>query len=73
MGGFDLKTISEINEKIRAGTAVVLTPVARIFDGDQVYTYGEEIGPVLKKLYDAMTGIQAGKNPDIHNWLVDVL
>ncbi len=60
-------------EVAACGTAVVLTPVARIFDGDQVYTYGDEIGPVLKKLYDTMTGIQSAQLPDTHNWLVDVL
>ena len=55
------------------GTAVVITPVGRIFDGDKVYDYHQtEIGPGLKRLYDAMTGIQKGERPDIHNWLVPV-
>ena len=54
------------------GTAVVLTPVGRIFDGDKVYEYGTEIGPVLKSLYEEMTGIQHGIRPDRHGWLVTV-
>ncbi len=59
-------------EVAACGTAVVLTPVGRIFDGDQVYTYGTEIGPTLKKLYDTMTGIQLGQIADQHGWLVEV-
>jgi branched-chain amino acid aminotransferase len=54
------------------GTAVVLTPVRRIFDGDEVYSYGEEISPMLKSLYDAMTGTQYGMLPDRHGWMVEV-
>ena len=62
-----------LKEVAACGTAVVITPVHRIYDGDQVYTYAEEIGPTLKKLYDTMTGIQYGVLPDTHNWMVDVL
>ncbi|MBO5763499.1 MAG: branched-chain amino acid aminotransferase, partial [Lentisphaeria bacterium] len=62
-----------LKEVAACGTAVVITPVHRIYDGDQIYTYGEEIGPTLKKLYDTMTGIQYGVLPDTHNWMVDVL
>jgi branched-chain amino acid aminotransferase len=54
------------------GTAVVITPVGRIFYGDKVYEYGDCIGPVQKKLYDLMTGIQYGEKPDTHNWMVEV-
>ena len=59
-------------EVAACGTAVVLTPVGRIFDGDKVYEYGTEIGPVLKSLYEEMTGIQHGIRPDRHGWLVTV-
>ncbi len=64
--------LPELAEVAACGTAVVLTPVGRIFDGDKVYQYGNEIGPVLKELYDAMTGIQYGTRPDTHGWLAEV-
>ncbi len=55
------------------GTAVVITPVGRIYDGETVYKYNtESIGPVLKKLYDEMTGIQYGEIADRHGWMVEV-
>ena len=66
----ELKDFAEV---AACGTAVVLTPVGRIFDGDDVIDYGfTEIGPQMKRLYDEMTGIQSGRIPDRHNWLVTV-
>ena len=64
--------LADFAEVAACGTAVVLTPVGRIFDGDKVYDYHlTEIGPVLSKLYHTMTGIQYGDLPDTHNWLVE--
>ena len=66
----ELKDFAEV---AACGTAVVLTPVGRIFDGDEVIDYDlTEIGPQMKRLYDEMTGIQSGRIPDRHNWLVTV-
>ena len=53
------------------GTAVVITPVSEIVTKDQTYKY-EENFPTLKKLYDAMQGIQYGELPDTHNWMFEV-
>ncbi|MEA4862727.1 MAG: branched-chain amino acid aminotransferase [Victivallaceae bacterium] len=65
----ELETLTEVGA---CGTAVVLTPVSEIIYGDKVFKYGTgEIGPVFRKLYDAMTGIQHGTRPDIHHWLVE--
>jgi len=64
--------LPEFAEVAACGTAVVITPVGRIFDGDQVYTYSQEIGPMLKKLYDEMTGIQYGERPDLLNYMVEL-
>ncbi len=57
-------------EVAACGTAVVLTPIGRIFDGDKTYEYGDEIGKTLKSLYDEITGIQYGVRPDRHGWLI---
>ncbi|MBS1370378.1 MAG: branched-chain amino acid aminotransferase [Lentisphaeria bacterium] len=65
--------LADLAEVAACGTAVVLTPVGRIFDGDKVIDYHfTEIGPHLKRLYEEMTGIQAGERPDKHGWLVEI-
>ena len=65
--------LPDFAEVAACGTAVVLTPIGRIFDGGEVIDYHvTEIGPNLKKLYDEMTGIQAGERPDRHGWLVEI-
>ncbi|MDD2479703.1 MAG: branched-chain amino acid aminotransferase [Victivallaceae bacterium] len=65
--------LAEFAEVGACGTAVVITPVGRIFDGSTVYQYDtENMGPELKKLYDAMTGIQYGEIEDRHGWMVEV-
>jgi len=68
-----LEEVYTFAEIAACGTAVVITPVGRLFDGDKVFDFGlKEIGPQLKKLYDHLTGIQYGEVKDIHNWMVEV-
>ena len=68
-----VEELANFTEVAACGTAVVLTPVCRIFDGETVYDYKlTEIGPTLNKLYKHMTGIQYGELPDTHNWLVEI-
>ena len=65
--------LADFAEVAACGTAVVLTPVGRIFNGDEVIDYHfTEIGPQLKKLYDEMTGVQVGERPDRHGWLTEI-
>jgi branched-chain amino acid aminotransferase len=64
--------LEEFAEVGACGTAVVVTPMEKIISESKTYVYGSEIGPVLKKLYDRMTGIQFGELPDEHGWLVEV-
>lgn len=65
--------LADFAEVGACGTAVVITPVGRIFIGDTVYNYGQEIGEVSKQLYERITGIQYGEYPDMHNWMVDLV
>ncbi len=65
----ELKDLAEV---AACGTAVVITPVSRIYDGDKVYEYGDKVGTTLQKIYDTLTGIQKGLVADQHNWLVEV-
>lgn len=52
------------------GTAVVVTPVNEIVRGNKTIHVGpaEGCGPMLEKLYNAVTGIQYGEKPDVHGW-----
>ena len=66
----ELETFAEVGA---CGTAVVITPIGEILHHDKVYKYDQEnIGPVSKKLYDRMTGIQYGRIADTHNWMMEV-
>ncbi len=64
--------LPEFVEVGACGTAVVITPVSEIVHKDNVFRYGEEMGPVLRKLYDRLTGIQVGEQPDTHHWLIEI-
>lgn len=65
-----VKELADFKEVAACGTAVVITPVGRIFYGDKVFEFEKEIGATLKKLYDTITGIQYGEIEDKHNWTV---
>jgi len=68
-----VEELADFAEVAACGTAVVITPVSKIYDGDKVYCYDEKnVGPVMKKLYDRMTGIQHGECEDIHGWMVEI-
>lgn len=54
------------------GTAVVITPIGRIVHQDNNYCYGSALGPVLKQLYDMMTGIHYGEKPDNFGWMMEI-
>jgi branched-chain amino acid aminotransferase len=63
----------KLQEVFGAGTAAVISPVGEIKYGDQVITIaGGEVGPVAQKYYNAITGIQYGKDEDQLGWVVPV-
>ncbi len=54
------------------GTAAVISPVGKIVDhGEEICLPAgmSEMGPVTKKLYDALTGIQMGTLPAPEGWI----
>lgn len=54
------------------GTAAVISPVGKIYDHGKEIAFPsgmEEMGPVTKKLYDALTGIQMGRIEAPEGWL----
>ncbi len=64
--------LPEFAEVAACGTAVVITPIGTLRDGGVVHRYSQEIGPVLKSLYEEITGIQYGERPDRHGWMYEV-
>ena len=61
------------------GTAAVISPVGQIdnkvYGADQEVTFPAgctEIGPVMKKLRETLTGIQDGDLEDKHNWVCKI-
>jgi len=54
------------------GTAAVISPVGRISDHGTEYSFAsgmEEMGPVMRKLYDTLTGIQMGRLEAPEGWI----
>jgi len=52
------------------GTAAVISPVGSITYRDKKFTYGdgETAGPVVKKIYNQLSGIQYGEIEDPYGW-----
>ena len=62
-----------LNEAFGTGTAAVISPMGLLDVGDmKIEINNNEIGPVAKKLYDTLTGIQWGRIEDKFNWTVKV-
>lgn len=57
------------------GTAAVISPVGKIVNhGEEIcFPSGmDEMGPITKKLYDTLTGIQMGRIEAPEGWLVEI-
>ncbi len=62
-----------ITEAFGTGTAAVISPVNKIyFKGQDVLIGDDSIGPVARKLYDTLTGIQYGNVNDPFQWITNV-
>lgn len=58
------------------GTAAVISPVGKIVDhGEEICLPSgmEDMGPVTKKLYDTLTGIQMGRIKAPEGWIKEIL
>jgi len=68
-----VEELGEFDEVGACGTAAVITPIRKIIDPDynKIYEYGSDNtpGPVCTKLYNRLTAIQTGDEPDIFNWI----
>ncbi|MFB0917983.1 MAG: branched-chain amino acid aminotransferase [Clostridiaceae bacterium] len=69
-----IDNLDEFAEAGACGTAAVITPIGAIeYKGNKHVFYSEnEVGPVTKKLYETMVGIQYGDIVGPEGWVVDV-
>ncbi len=66
----DIDFVLEADECFCAGTAAVISPIGTICQGEVCTRYcNNELGPVTKELYDALTGIQTQAAPDEFGWV----
>lgn len=62
-----------LEEVFGTGTAAVISPVGVLdWNGKEMIINHQQIGPVAKKLYDTITGIQNGFLEDVNGWTVKV-
>ena len=68
----ELETFEEAGA---CGTAAVISPISYIDDleSGKRYDFGSEPGPVSKKLFDTLRGIQYGTIEDKHGWTTVVI
>ena len=66
-----IKEVKKFDEVGAVGTAAVLTPVCLIHYKGKDFVFGEEdkAGPVITNLYNRLTRIQTGEDPDKFGWL----
>lgn len=65
--------LSDFVECGLCGTAAVISPVGKIVDHGKEVVYGmEDMGPVTKKLYDALRGIQLGTMEAPEGWILEI-
>lgn len=62
-----------LEEAFGCGTAAVVSPIGELRYGDvQMQVGGGRIGALTQRLYDELTGIQYGRQPDPHGWVCPV-
>lgn len=73
-GDVYIDKLDEFSESGACGTAAVISPIGGIQHGDNFHVfYSEtEVGPVTRKLYEELTGIQFGDIEAPEGWIVKV-
>ncbi len=67
--------LSDFAECGLCGTAAVISPVGKVVDHGKEICFPAgmtEMGPVTKKLYDTLTGIQMGRLPAPEGWIKEI-
>ena len=59
-----------VTEAFGTGTAAVVSPVGVLgYKGEEIVVGDGGVGPVTRRLYDTLTGIQYGRLPDPFGWV----
>ena len=70
---FDAAQAGKLEEAWGTGTAAVVSPIGLLAWEDRKETVsGGKIGELTQKLYDTLTGIQWGTEPDPYGWITPV-
>ena len=70
---FDAARTGALEEAWGTGTAAVVSPIGLLAQGEEKVTVnGGSIGPLTQRLYDTLTGIQWGTQPDPYGWVKPV-
>ncbi len=70
-----LEELGDFAECGLCGTAAVISPVGKVVDHGKEICFSSgmtEMGPVTKKLYDTLTGIQMGTIKAPEGWIVEI-
>ncbi|MGI6736093.1 MAG: branched-chain amino acid aminotransferase [Anaerovoracaceae bacterium] len=70
-----LDEVADFAECGLCGTAAVISPVGKINDHGREIAFPsgmDEMGPVIKKLYDTLTGIQMGRIEGPEGWIHEI-
>ena len=70
-----LEEVKDMAECGLCGTAAVISPVGKINDHGKEICFPsgmDEMGPITKKLYDTLTGLQMGKIKAPEGWIVEI-
>ncbi len=70
-----LSEVKDFAECGLCGTAAVISPVGKIVDhGEEIYLPSgmSDMGPITKKLYDTLRGIQMGTVPAPVGWIMEI-
>lgn len=63
----------KLREAFASGTAAVISPVGKLaYKGKTFEIGGGKVGPLSRRLYDHIMGIQYGKIPDPYGWVEKV-
>ena len=69
------RMVDKLEEIFGTGTAAVISPVGKVVDHGTEICFPSgmtEMGPVLKKLYDTLTGIQMGRIEAPAGWVHEI-
>lgn len=70
---YDAYQVGKLEEAFGTGTAAVISPIGEFSWKDEKLVINEgETGEISKQLYQTITGIQNGTEPDPFDWLVEI-